>query len=84
MVWPILTRAGIALAKKYIAKKLVYETVDFFTGEDDYVKKNIYGVKPLEDKKALDMSNEQDITDYTRTICGVCPQTYGRILIIKE
>ncbi len=61
MVWPILTRAGIALAKKYIAKKLVYETVDFFTGEDDYVKKNIYGVKPLEDKKALDMSNEQNI-----------------------
>lgn len=48
------------------------------------LKKNIYGVKPLEDKKALDMSNEQDITDYTRTICGVYPQTYGRILIIKE
>lgn len=23
--------------------------------------KNIYGVKPLEDKKALDMSNEQNI-----------------------
>lgn len=72
MVWPILTRAGIALAKKYIAKKLVYETVDFFTGEDDYVKKNIYGVKPLEDKKALDMSNEQDIidiySDYLRSV----------------
>ncbi len=56
-----LNRSRNSFSKKYIAKKLVYETVDFFTGEDDYVKKNIYGVKPLEDKKALDMSNEQNI-----------------------
>lgn len=29
--------------KKYIVKKLVYETVDFFAGEDDYVKKIFMG-----------------------------------------
>lgn len=49
-----------SFSKKYIAKKLVYETVDFLR-EKMIMLKNIYGVKPLEDKKALDMSNEQNI-----------------------
>ena len=38
-----LNRSRNSFSKKYIAKKLVYETVDFFTGEDDYVKKIFMG-----------------------------------------
>lgn len=43
MVWPILTRAGIALAKKYIVKKLVYETVDFLREKMIMLKKIFMG-----------------------------------------
>ena len=40
-------RMAPALLRKVVAKKMIYEGIDFLTDEDDYVKKNVFGVKNL-------------------------------------
>ena len=63
MVWPALTKFGIALARKNIAKRLTYGFINYLVDEEGFVQKNIFGVKPLYDEKNIDTTTEQDIID---------------------
>lgn len=58
-VWAL----GLAgrIVKKAIAKKIVEKGFDYLTGEDDFVKREVYGIKELNVEPQIDSEHMQNV-----------------------
>ena len=52
---------GTRIAKKMVTKKIVEKGLDYLTGEDDFVKKEVYGIKELNVEPPIDSDHMQNV-----------------------
>ena len=52
---------GTRIAKKMVTIKIVEKGLDYLTGEDDFVKKEVYGIKELNVEPPIDSDHMQNV-----------------------